>query len=33
MNYFNEYINQLKNENKPFKNFIENYFDKNKKSK
>ena len=31
MNYFNEYINQLKIENKPFKNFIENYFVKNKK--
>ena len=30
MNYFNEYINQIKNENKPFKNFIENYFVKNK---
>ena len=29
MKYFNEYINQLINENKPFPNFIENYFLKN----
>lgn len=33
MKYFNDYINKLKNKNKPFKNYIENYFVKNKKIK